>query len=809
MITLPSLRQIMADRESLRRYAIGELPSFDDVKRRLFLLERAQDHRLPDHFYKRGRDHSIGSINTIHGLLTFGLHKLGSEHLELRENRIHVRTESLPAWQDLVTLCSPLVCVSSLLWRDSFRPGMQDITGLADFMREWIEPNTVHTCLQSPRFPFMENLRQNSGLTDLHIHLNGSTETDVAWQVYLKRPYTVSSAIARVSHIEKVKEQMEQEFFCVGGALGFYYLLQTARRLRYAFVHLLFNGRYTPELGEHFEIINTENLLRSGSYAESVIHPSLDHPMRRAFMTEPDDCPDWSEISLESLMYIMIMDRIDATGNNELAACFHYYLLILGLFNRFLVQQPHQCGFDQFQKITQNSFRDVPEMQYDRRFFQLHGNDDSFLDHLEGRFAPKSTAMENIETIRRIDWGWRRFISRRHNRMPRRRPTLSLVCHFIKEADTANLAGTCGLPNRLIRHRILRISLCRKAQVLMQAYEADETVRRYLCGIDAASNELEAPPEVFAPIYRYLRRSGIKHFTYHAGEDFHHLAGGMRAMYEAVEFLDLRRGDRIGHGTAAGIDPVLWLDHVGDEFAMSRGEWLDDLLFVIHLIESTPTPELITKLHLLRSQAIGLAQEVYGFHLSLHSHIQAWLARRHCPLHLLNDLDDAIGMLSWSLDEWRACEATRSDHDVMTLLNLYHRTDCRQRYHEKIKIAVTELLSADDLRRLQDLLLTYLHGREIVLEVLPTSNVRISFYKNHKEHHIWRWLRIGEGQAGNVAAPPVVLGSDDTGIFSTNIYNEYCHVYHHLVQTHHLDLGDAAAVIQRIVENGRVYGFAP
>ena len=108
---------------------------------------------------------------------------------------------------------------------------------------------------------------------------------------------------------------------------------------------------------------------------------------------------------------------------------------------------------------------------------------------------------------------------------------------------------------------------------------------------------------------------------------------------------------------------------------------------------------------------------------------------------------------------------------------------------------------------MQDMLLRRLHEKEIVLEVLPTSNVRISFYKNYKEHHIWRWLGIGQENDSNSITPPVVLGTDDTGIFSTNIYNEYCHIYHHLVHSHKQGYDKASTVIQGIVQNGKTYVF--
>jgi len=503
----------------------------------------------------------------------------------------------------------------------------------------------------------------------------------------------------------------------------------------------------------------------------------------------------------------MVMDRIEVSGNDKLAACFHHYLLILGLFNRFLVQQTNQYGFDQFQKITVNSFRDVPEKQYERRFFQLHGNDSLNLAVLEGRFAPKITAVETIRLVRQIVRGWEHFTDNSKYNSPRDKPQLRLVCHFIKETDKNKLDDKNNLPSLLIRHRNLRIMNWRKAQALLQAYDEDETVRQFLCGIDAASNELEAPPEVFSPVYRYLRRKGLRHFTYHAGEDFHHLIGGLRAMFEAVVFLDLRRGDRIGHGTAAGIDPELWLDCAGEELVMSQGEWLDDLLFAVFLIEKTPAAGLNSKLPLLHSTIAEVAHDIYRENFTTHNCTMAWLARRFCPFHLLYDADESMGMTTWSRDEWLACELVRQDNEVMALLKLYHQADCRLRYHRKVKIRSTRLFSADDLRQLQNILLADLHQHEIVLEVLPTSNVRISHYKDLSEHHLWRWLDLKKDKQSFSNFPPVVIGTDDTGIFSTNIYNEYSQIYHQLIRTHKLEYDQAAKVIQGIVENGKVYGF--
>lgn len=812
MAVTPSLRQIFSDKESLREYGEGRLPSWADISRRLFLCERSLDTRLPDHYYKRGQEAAMDKINSLPALLSMGLYTLGKAHLELIGNKVLVQGTAWPDWQELLTFCPPLPVICGLLWREQFRPGTRNPVELADFMGQWIEPNTRYTCLPSPHFPQMHKLLRDCGLSDLHMHLSGTTETDIAWQNYLQNPFGFYSEIKKKEHLPKVREQLEQEVPSFETSLLFHQWLTTAQLLRRGFVHLLFKGVYTPEFEEVADVVSTAGMLHLRNIAGQMIPPSLIHPMRRVFRTGPDGKSNWEDQTLEGLMYLLVMDQLDRTQDKDLAACFHYYLLILGFINRFLVHQMHQNGFDQFQKITLNDFRNTPEKTYSRRFSQLHGNDGLNLAFLEGRFAPKDSVLKTIRQLDQIIKGWKKFRkdyqgNKRHMPVPK----LRLVCHFIKEADKEKLSEeNTILANRTtIRHRTLRIANMRKARALVTARESYPGFKEYITGVDAANNELETPPEVFAPVYRYLRRRGINHFTYHVGEDFHHLIGGLRAMYEAVEFLDLRRGDRLGHGTAAGIDPELWLRHVGEEFVMSQGEWLDDLLFVIHLLEENPESALsIPKLASVKAEAMNICQQIYGKHFSMHSHIQAWLMRRHCPFHLLSDeVDEAMRQAVWSPEEWRHCEKSRSDGEAMELLRLYHRVDCRKKYHKKVMVETTKYLNSDELMELQELVLLDLHRREIVLESLPTSNVRISFYKNHKEHHLWRWLSLGKEKREFSCFPPVVVGTDDTGIFGTNIYNEYNHIYHHLIRTHGLEYGKAADIIRQIMDNARVYGF--
>jgi hypothetical protein len=164
-------------------------------------------------------------------------------------------------------------------------------------------------------------------------------------------------------------------------------------------------------------------------------------------------------------------------------------------------------------------------------------------------------------------------------------------------------------------------------------------------------------------------------------------------------------------------------------------------------------------------------------------------------------------MAVWSEDEWRGCTGEEHDAETIELLRRYHQDDCRKRYHEKVRISVKDHFSKSDLICLQNLVLGELHRREIALEVLPTSNVRISFYRDHKEHHIWRWLRLSGSGSEFTKVPPIVIGTDDAGIFATNIYNEYVHIYHQLVTEHGQDHKNAEVIIQKLMQNAKVYGF--
>ncbi|MDQ0064247.1 hypothetical protein [Chryseobacterium lathyri] len=94
---------------------------------------------------------------------------------------------------------------------------------------------------------------------------------------------------------------------------------------------------------------------------------------------------------------------------------------------------------------------------------------------------------------------------------------------------------------------------------------------------------------------------------------------------------------------------------------------------------------------------------------------------------------------------------------------------------------------------------------EIIIESLPTSNIRIGFHKDFSTYHLKNWIKWN--MKGH-KIPPIVLGSDDTGIFATNIYNEYANVFCALMTEEFLGLDEGMDVLKNINKNSLLYKFS-
>lgn len=613
MVTDSIIKHLLCDTRSLRDYTQGRVVEFDDVKRRLMLLERAKDTEIPDHYYKLNQTKSFEGINSIAQTITTGLGRIAMEHLELRDNRIYVKQTMFNKWQELITYIPPLLLQVALL--HCKQPLIViDVDSSLLYYSKYIYNNFKNTSLPSPYVPqLLSYINHSKGLNDLHMHLNGSTETDAVWQDMLFHPDKAHAVLQS----KNVKEQLEQEDV---SPADFSNNLFKARNIRSLLSNLLIKETTTEDCSDVDNINNLQDLLLSLDSEKGGAY----HPVELLFDTTGQYPEEW--MPFEALLYSIVFTKLDKCENEGLSMLFHYYILLLGQANRLLVQQEHQFGFQQFQKITHNDLRRNSEKDYYFRFRQLHGNDNNFIGYLEGRFAPRSTIYENEELISKINSGWLQLFQNKEES-----PTLRLIAHFIKRRETSQDMHSD------IRHKSQRHKLWKDSHALGAMIRDNNPLTADFVGVDAASSEFDAPPEVFAPAFRYMRYCGVPHFTFHAGEDFYHILSGLRAIYETIEFLEFGCGDRIGHGTAMGLSPKVWESAVGQYIYIPQGEYLDNLIYVYHFVVQNRCDALSNKLHTLESKIQELNHEIYRESLPTMAIINSWLLRKYCPVMLLSD----------------------------------------------------------------------------------------------------------------------------------------------------------------------------
>ncbi|MDY0263957.1 MAG: hypothetical protein RBR12_02135 [Sulfurospirillum cavolei] len=709
------------------------------IEEYMFAEIHSKDPYKPDYVYKNVMQDFVKDKTLSR--LTIDSFKELSDMLEFHSNRVYVKAECFERWQEIILSVSPLAIISYFIYEQSEKSFRTDINELISSIFD-------KSALPSIFDPQLDQMIAKEGLNEMHMHLMGTAEADIVWHDALSNPTKFYSFLVKSLNNSTVTEQylqlgnIEQQ--------DFFRLLMIAKQLRDIMIQMIYGEQIDPLDDFTQEGFDIGKLL----YYTSIVHP----------MKETENVNFTNAWQYESLFFIRAYNHLISLPNRWFSQLFHYYLLIYSFFQKTLVQQKNQVGFEQFQRITINELREYTERkEYYRRYRQLQGMYGNSLSVLEGRFAPKEKLSESLDLIGLIKRGYKKDIKKAFD--------LKIVSHFPKEQDKRK-------PKDIITFRDLelRLKTIKKCNSLLDTMNHPE-YESLIVGFDAAANELHASPEVFAPTFRKLRFLGYSNFTYHAGEDFIHLLSGLRMVYEAVDFLEMHSGNRIGHGTALGIDPKLWEKRLYEsKLTIKKGEWLDDLIFAYELLQNVN--EYYGYLGKLQGEIFKYFQEIYHYKnpVNIYQIIEAWKARKYDPLIVLKWRKPSIFE---EFDTQELNDFNQLDHVIQELYELYHTGSCIEEYNKFIEVIPTQApFAVELLRDLQNIMIKLLNEKNIVIETLPTSNLRISYYKHYSEHHIWRWLGFDDNNYKvNDPKPTVVVGSDDTGIFMTNLRNEYAHIY--------------------------------
>lgn len=830
-------RRAFSDGYGLGMLGRGKIPTIVETRRRIFIAERRSDVGRPDHFYKGYLEHRLGGAQHVGDLPWIVLGSLAERYLERRDGRVAVRHELFGEWHELQPFLSPLAVIVAFLVDEGRGPApcVDPRPFLADEIGE--------TAIIGAADPGLDDLIAREGLNELHMHLNGSTELDVLWPDVCSAPDAFYSEL--LDALNKNPEPSMELYEQLEPGLRPYTVYQRFRAVRRVRRHLALE--LAPQVDGGAPTTGLTALLRAAEFslsdcdwAHPLSTPLSLHPTRALFGGPPHR----PIVEEASLLYACLAALRREPGHLAIGTGLYFNLLMVTVLARLAVQQVDESGFDQFQKFTLLGTRERIERRYVARFRQLNGRKPfDTLRHLEGRFAPKATVAKTRALIADIVDGYLEFRGCRSERRDgdlrgapppcllgrtcdhtpcgvwgRANAELALVAHFIKRptSDANDSSRRC-------RDSDLRIALNEQARVLETLHKGSATVRALLRGIDGASNELHAPPEPFAPAFRLARRAGIPRATFHVGEDFRHLLSGIRAVAEALDFLDLRSGDRVGHATSLGIDPALWLARTAPRAVLRRIDILDDAVFAFHAFASIGgyAQEM---LHLERLIAQH-SEFLYGHEQSPDLLQRAWELRRLDALEvraveraLLRDGQALTGqavarearfLAETSADAHRSAELCLIADMVARSAAAYgvfsrrHALDPK-RANERVDVEAAQI-SKEAYAALQNYVLGLVNGRGVALETLPTSNLRISFYDGMDEHHLYRWLGLCEPTITN--HPTVCIGSDDPGIFATNLCNEYAAIGSVLRHRFKLTASEAAGRLEQLNANGRVHRF--
>lgn len=137
----------------------------------------------------------------------------------------------------------------------------------------------------------------------------------------------------------------------------------------------------------------------------------------------------------------------------------------------------------------------------------------------------------------------------------------------------------------------------------------------------------------------------------------------------------------------------------------------------------------------------------------------------------------------------------------------HYDTESKIQYESYYDVLIKKgIFTVENLRHIQSLILDKIAHRGIALEVLLTSNKAISFYRESGEHHLERLIVNNETDDDGCMLPPVVIGSDDPGIFMTNIYIEYARIATYL-ENKSYSYTERMHILRDLIANGEYYKF--
>lgn len=771
----------------------------DDQVESLYRIVRNEWEFLP------GDEESGTTLRTdrrhpLHTLLHFGLAVLREE-----EGNPVCDYPQLLRWRDLaLTLGEELFTTSFLAYRDRERSCERDYFG-------W-------NVIIGHNNDELNALFREERLSELHFHLRGSTPLfDLSWIGLMNHTLDRDQAFEALG----LSQQPDMLFRPEEVYASLHTLTIWAAAIRAAlFKHLIRKEKELPaflwqltgtddrrvqephltELQREIDRLQREN---GRLYSGEVVDYAVPHSLPDRETAGPLSLTIYH--GERQLLYTAFRHIFRfQPGYRTIRQLLYVYLIAKIRLRAEIVQlNDHRFGFKNFQRHARRTYFIPSGSIYDRLVSNLAIHmtlAPGHIDYIEVRIPPEESEQALHDVIRQFDEEVADPFE------PEKRPVEAgpvypyhYILHFIKEKNETDAAENGATPLFYPpRSYALREKVRRQTSAIDALRKSRLSSRRRIVGIDAASSESDQRPEVFATAYRFLKYHSAAPagtgrpddgtpdlgFTYHVGENFWDMADGLRAVHEALLFLHLECGDRLGQVLVLGIEPEYYYRRCHQHVIMSAQNFLDNAAWMLAMLPRTgeaPLPALKTR---LEEWFHDYYDRIYGRShrpVTPELYFQAWLLRGDDPLHYRPRSSPAepfepIFTDSWSragINEPKSEPRIERTGPIVDLYTAYHYDpDVRTRGRIPVEEQVPEEY-VEAIGQIQRFLRRKIAARQLLVETSPSSNYLIGEEKRYDRNPAIKLYPVGSPLAPTLRTIDVSIGTDDQGIFATDLENEY------------------------------------
>jgi len=516
--------------------------------------------------------------------------------------------------------------------------------------------------------------------------------------------------------------------------------------------------------------------------------------------------------SERKLMYSVFKVIYNDTNDEraDIATLFYAYIAYKNYFRNEILQLNERVGFANF-AIYEERKTDYMLDSYDHLLYKaaIEGflekgkwKKDDDIRYVEARIVPSDTVEGIEEKLENIC----NEIDDKH------KDHYNFIFHFIKKRDEPKYGNK-------YRHFVLRNEIKKQAYAIYNFRYCNNNKNKHVgkvVGLDAANSEIYCRPEVFAQAFRFLRSHIIVNednldqdpndlnITYHVGEDFMDIADGLRAVDEAIKFLNLTNGDRLGHALVLGTDVRTYYKKRYYSICASKQVLIDNFAWLHHkcieLIGFSPLCGWFDMMFHKYFNDIYRCSQKKGQDIidsffnekddneisdNIDDYYLSWLIRGNSPI-VGNELDAENLKKSfktidkkWAyagMNHYPSAETALRNENARELFDAYHSYKFAERSYVADTLDIPTKYFDEWctlLEKIQQNLLEKIEQKHIAIECNPSSNFKIGEFERYDEHPIFKFFNYGLSTPYPNHDIAVSINTDDQGVFSTSLEREY------------------------------------